>query len=587
MAGSDDKKKDQREALLPAEDKSNGSAAAQPSDGKFDPVDSKGQVGADAKAELVVANVPEANPTLVKFFDGTGSVLTFLAMVPQGIFGGLLAYKFTKEELGEGTWEEAVALTALGIFGIASFEGKRRLVRSYNRNAFKDLAELELKDFDLRRFSKIELIIGIINIYAIYVASKTFAGLAFLGLKDIGELILRDYFHWDKVAEVVEHLATGALFAIPAFLANIFAFRAIHTYGTGLLISGLEYLLEDPAYRRERQLLEQKMQWFRISLRDNAEKDDWAAYNDLIRELQSTEGAKRLFSDNDQNVAPINLALVSASDLKKFIIKTPFGNYQPQALPGWKTFIPLHLSATVFSAIAIYGLFNFTDMTDATNDELGMSVMSPLERWTDYAFSMALLALNSVYLSVVSLFAGNRNLNFATKCRYAINIIFTILTCVLGGMPNAYQSILAKENFWMLMFAFTSSALIEAGGVYDLTNDGTNDAICAAEPDKGIAMENDKYLRKLEDLVNTGEKEVNELIELREAAAAKQQAPAQNNGGPEEHKVIAGPRAKIKKWRDGATPFWRKSTPPPPAGPVEVAADAAAAPPSGAPVHNR
>lgn len=554
--------------------------------------------------------------TCESFLDWTGSVLTFLAMIPQGVFGGLMSEEFIKER----GWPIELAWTAFVAIGIASHLGKFFIVRLYNTEDFKGLAkgyDLELmsklpnndknqaeagkiylstdgtyvvkdlkgivqigslkdsdidlgslpnfladktlkkrileviskaghiqsncEDFGKEYFNKgkklqsfVNLIIGLSNVYLIYNASKTFAGLSFIALDNLSKLITESFpnANTKNLTMVISHLGMKIPFAVSAFFCNLLAFKNIHKFGMGTLIDGGKYLLEKPGFRKNREKGERKIEYVRENARKFAKVNDWNNYNNFLKK----------FVTNQEQTQIVALKNIPKEGLINAIITAKLDGYVDQGSEGWPRFLTRHGLAIGATGLSAYGFYNFIKMTDDVNDIFGMSRVSFLDGWGDF-FSMTMMAVCSVYPVVSSWLNGRKKLDFDTYCQKFWGFALTVLTCLLGGLPNAFQSVLAGENLFFNISAVIASALVESYAAYLLINKLINKC-CGKQlsEEQKTALENDEYLEKLSDLSNASEDEVwgwmDALNEAEAEAESKKGQTINNNAIQQEQKKI-------------------------------------------------
>ena len=90
----------------------------------------------DDEMQAILNKKTKTNECAICFFDWSGSVITFLAMVPMGGFGMLLCdYYLLLDQ------NEIFRFMADAVAFIATEEGKRRLIRYFKRTNFQGFGE--------------------------------------------------------------------------------------------------------------------------------------------------------------------------------------------------------------------------------------------------------------------------------------------------------------------------------------------------------------------------------------------------------------------------------------------------------------
>lgn len=448
-------------------------------------------------------------------FDWLGGITTALAMVPQGILGGLLADKIVREEFTTNPIPRVIALV---VVGIGAEEGKRWLVRFFNTRDFKEFSYLRGKDFNPLNWT----LRGVVNGSFTVVASGVFGGLGIIAFDDIAKLFqaYNDKYA-DAMASVFQQNWLKAIFAGASFGANLVGFPNIHGGAISLLRDGAYYLRENPAYRKLRtkraRKIEAARQLFLQAHYDSIEQKAPYLATDCIAHIVTNATLLELDPVTITHLS--DLGYTQATNT----YSSPFLNQLDEIMPkpqSWPEFFVAHIPATFFTGVGVAGLYNFRFITKMLYNmipsyskfpALASYIASSTLQWMDVA-SMSGLAASGIYLmaydAVSSLFGRNPSLQISSAAYRRSIMLLTFLVCGVGGSPNVYQSVIARETLLLEIAAELASFLIECNGMYTLWMIGKYQQIIDANSDIKLANTvNQILLEALKLIIPTIEKQ--------------------------------------------------------------------------------
>lgn len=456
----------------------------------------------------------------VPIWDTFGGITTALAMVGQGIFGAL----WLDDLLRRFNVHVVVRIAPDILMLVAAEEGKRRLVRFFNTQSFKDLAELKTwkARFDPRSWrtgntldTSLDIIGALLKGGITIVASGVFAGLAAISFDESGKFLLQyGNKYTDGLARVAFNRGFQSPFMGAAFLANLLGFYyGIIPGAVALLKDAAYYVAENPQYRRLREKkLQLPIEAVGLDLKSKVENKQYAEVKQLAQSLLSESDTTINFQDEEslkQYLEKLDALLADGSLREKLLEISQ--NFQPTSAQTvlWREFFITHISATISTGVGAVGLYNFIKMTTDIISMIhvpylspALNFMAPFLSRLDYA-AMSALAFNAIYPMVMALvaraFGHDPAINVISKTQMVRIIVEAIVICVLGGTPNAYQSLLANENTFMQILAIASSFLIELYGYYMLTRTNANNAAVAKDAIQKAALKIDEVLRKARD----------------------------------------------------------------------------------------
>ncbi|MDO8954351.1 MAG: hypothetical protein Q7V63_05830 [Gammaproteobacteria bacterium] len=427
-----------------------------------------------------------------------GKGLTFIAMIPQAVFAGLLTYdllnvRFTKGGAG------IIALFAVG--GVQA--GKYILVEYLGRDnweiIYKGIPLISVKGY--KNFIRAALKATIVA-----TGTGTFSLLAKVAMADpkngLGQLIRTD-FNADTLAAICETPAVWLPMAAASFACNVPAFNTIFNVGLEKLYRLLGLLLswkaDLQAYLKAQRDLDhginyliQPINSLAVALRekDSAIKEDIINLylQEIIARLEFVLGepADNMFYDYLSPQDKINALL--NQDRRGIKLREQFQNlaeldreYKAEVLP-----IEMHLSrvsaiAGVASAgITCAGLSNFRSF----GEQFGSLLID--EPHVDSVFGVIEM-LAMVLMATFALEFGSSIANWIfAKCypgiesRHHVDLLPTfarpgifrggrlqlhieaLLICVaIGGLANAMQSVIVGQSAAYIALAVIASAILE------------------------------------------------------------------------------------------------------------------------------
>lgn len=403
-----------------------------------------------------------------------GGVLTFMAMVPQGIFGMLLLddHWFSGDLTGNQDANYALRIALDFLFFAAALEGKRCIVRMYNTPDFKALPKTLVAN-----------VTGLKNIitcqhkyswndlpnFADRVATVLISGV-FAGLVNLS---------FDGAADLMDDLNAPALmgnifrnvwlcqswFMAAAFACNLLAFPNIHRFGLAAFPSTKRAVFLDSETRTAEQEIAEKIEKVRLYLNYLHANNKTADINTLYTALE-TMAQTDIFALGASDQANV-IAYYDANSAKINDDNTAPVN------PSSAQHNIVRLLMLCGAAAGVIGLWNFKQMAVLTIGEWPPKVgpaTIPATQWSA-VLSMALMSIGSIPPAVDMIMTSlvlqkHRSVPVLSTSSFAWNMSWVVLLAVLGGSPNAYQAEKAGQALWVQGFAALASALIELTGLY-------------------------------------------------------------------------------------------------------------------------
>ena len=437
-------------------------------------------------------------PIMVSAANVVGSVTTFMAMVPQGLLGLLLADKvllqLNEEFNGKNIPLLIVRIGIDGLIFVTAEEGKRRLVRFFNTETFKSFGQKEWwKNNFFTGWTGLNTLAFIVNGAFTLVASGVFVGLAAISFEGVAEL-LSAYQNsvTDEISAWVRTYYIKAPFMLATLICNLPFFPVAHKAVFYMLCDAAYYLVENPAFRSYKQSIVINLQAARL----------------LWKRINETEA-------NDMKIDFLSACQEKENEfLSEELIKIGQTSAIKITTESWPEFVIKHMSAIGLSCVGIIGLYNFLSMTDKVATIFHLEKIAPVVRWMDY-ISMSAVAIGAIYPMVIAVmnrcFGRHYQVNLLSTASYLWILFSAVLVCLLGGTPNAYQSVLAKESLVMIMIAAIDSLMIEVYGYYQLTTDKKIKSLCDQNETNKQAYEMDAKIE-------------NAITHVEELSAVKEQA---------------------------------------------------------------
>jgi len=416
---------------------------------------------------------------LVTACDKLGSVVTLLAMIPQGGFGMLLIdHEFTSQ------WGFVARGIADSLIFIAAEEGKRRLVRFFNREDFKQLPEKLPKicrelgradNWTIKNIIKNVVISG-----GTLIVSGTFCGLAKISWDGVTHLLKSYDVSWlDDVAEVTADIRFQIPFMLCAFGANLLCFPNIYR--------GAAAAIQDMF--RENTENGHEIEAVRLFFKRLYETDNENYLTNLSKFLNALKGTSRtdvsirdvlISTERDENI-PVRLQQDLVSKNIDAII-TYKRTHTIQDAPAISCCERTTKFVAILAALGVLsvGFWNFKDLSLLAADANEAAFGLPERAWfSDTALeigtygSLLAMTLSVMYFNmkkwVEILFDRKRSVWVLSRESFYWILSTTLFICVFGGGPNAYQAYLDHEDTTMLSFAAIASFALESGGYFALT----------------------------------------------------------------------------------------------------------------------
>lgn len=484
----------------------------------------------------------------VKFFDWVGGILTTGAMIPQGILGFLMTDTILT---GFGLQNLYVRTVANSIMFFTAEEGKRRLVRFYNTEGFKNLGRPKFwKDFfNPSNWGWEDTINFPGNISISIIASSTFAYITKLSLNGISGLLSKyntkatDYLSRELLKNYVQYPLMAS-----SFICNMFGFPFIHISFSKLLEELYLYAIENPEFRKIRNLLKEDIEATRLIIKKLYENENIIFVDNGVPMIVNKNGSGLTNEQENFNEVlrgihqTINSTVYNSEEekinaLREYLIQNmPDTKQFPRLIETWPEFFHKNLMGILMSFITVWGFMNFLQMGAGAALMVGGLLGGGMPAWlittfgiTTY-FSLIALGVNSTYNLgrnfmewcfgrdvPINIFSNARNI-------WIIGLVSTV--CLLGGAPNAYQNILAHGSIPEEIVSFLASTFTEAMGMYLLTKHNhikevikERHGCCQSEKYKKSPPINiyklDEFLRKTSDFRNSLDNEINYLYNQR------------------------------------------------------------------------
>lgn len=436
--------------------------------------------------------------------DFLGALLTFLSMIPQGGFGALFADLFQKEMLG---WEFEKRIPIDLIIFVASEEGKRFLVRSFNEDSFKSLSSLfELPDElskpvgkdangkDIKTFQRPSLPdalkLGFISLIVLSVAA-TFAGLTSMCFDGMTNLLREEALKtihpdrkeiYNKIANWIDHTWLRPVTMGASLTSNLLGFSGPVRNLLGLGYNFFNFLFERHDYYTMKCLVENRLNAVHRKYITLAQpqvtsyaEDGQPIQLDRLNQFENT-----VFGFGDIPAAPVLRQNMLASAIQEdFRMQSDFQKHVAVlaglmtvaiCCAGFSNFYSL--SGLIFKGwgekyLTFVGEKAREDIVTGFSvaDVIGMGALAS----TTYGMMNSFVRSIGGYQDELKVLTPTQNLLLWTG---------SFTTCVVGGAPNMEQSILAKQLLWLIITSGLASFLAEIKGMTNaILNYATKDSI--------------------------------------------------------------------------------------------------------------
>lgn len=423
-----------------------------------------------------------------------GNIITFLAMIGQGLFGGELAFKYLKMGLqsfcNNFMTEKNAEITADAIAGCAAIIitaaviwGKYKLVRSFNRetltwDGIKNFFTLEHKWNSLDGAKERGKVL--LKLPFVLVASAVFAGLNGVSLDGFSALLLEQSkaHSIEIIAAIATSVPSKALLGACAFISNYFGFFYIMENGKNLTLDIL--YRKNPIFRdlNYTQAEERIIASIRTIKNYTGLLYENGRFNQLEGLLGTLLPENEISSLVDATVPELESLLLNlnsdltSGELIKNMIKQYFVNtiHEDNKIPSrsLRRQYGQYGLGFVGGGITTAGLLNFKDLAAPSLEQLCFNYSACT---MDYAGQIAVGIMDYIPMIMLALTVYNLGYRLAAPSYQSTvgNIsntreAYIISTCVLGGAPNILQTLIAKENIAFTIFAEIASVLIEYDG---------------------------------------------------------------------------------------------------------------------------
>lgn len=415
-----------------------------------------------------------------KRFENLGAVVTKLAMVGQGVFGGLLIVDLVKH-----TGKAYVPLAAgLGVpVTFSAYRAKELLVFFFARQQWRELGSRKKIDLlNLIRWqkvgeqtlnNKINFSLGVLDLILTVNVAAIFAGLTRvsfadkIGAADLALKIGHEPFTW-LGKNLFPHIGFQAPFILSAFIANMLSFPNVHRGAE----ASLRTLSKD----------------FVDLFRDTGRADlDIEIINALSRYLIGVINDDDKFKQClqalgllDESIAVTRTSVLGYSQILPVsnipVITLGDESLHLQPIPV-RSSIEKRTTFTiglVASAITAFGFVNYISMPEVINSTLPDSwqMNETFLKVVDYTTFISLLALAvSVYtpardLASKMLFKRETpSLSYTDKWHENYDKAFAVVLCAISAMPNVYQAMLAKEDYYTIAASLLAPLFLELPAV--------------------------------------------------------------------------------------------------------------------------
>ncbi len=424
-----------------------------------------------------------------KLFDISGSVITALSVVPPGLFA-LLLTDLMLLEMSKDIHPVPRVIVDL-VFCSTAMAGKYGLMRAYNTESFKSLADFKFSELiDLQSWT----IGNFVNYIFSIIGGAVFTELAWLSLIQTADLA-RDYN--SSLGNGIASALDSPYIYIPVLIANmasnILCFPNMHRISFLILklflMSSFSPLSEQAIYLNKKIILNSEIQpvveYFNLLISEYRKEIELQSidklnnlygniFNELIRIFE--ENIMDFHGNYKEKLGQL-LIVIKTKDLdpiKENLIvlksETNTSNNFLLFLAKLATIIALSLTA-----ICIVGLSNFWSISQFMAKMIHINPVAPLISTMDMLSMSALAFISTIcyketLLSILyPAFKKSSIEILGFQKQYAINI-FSLIICILGGMPNAYQALkLANQSIAIVVIAGFTSFIIEIAGFKSLT----------------------------------------------------------------------------------------------------------------------
>lgn len=447
-----------------------------------------------------------------------GNIITFLAMIGQGLFGGELAFKYLKlglqsfcnnfmtEKNAEIT-ADAIAGCAAIIITAAVIWGKYKLVRSFNRGTLtweglKNFFTLEHKWNTLDGAKERGKVL--LKLPFVLVASAVFAGLNGVSLDGFSALLLEqskaNFFQ--IIAAIATSVPSKALLGACAFISNYFGFFYIMENGKNLTLDIL--YRKNPLFRNLNytQAEERIIASIRTLKNFTGLLYENGRFNQLEGLLGTLLPGKAIPSLVDATVPELETLLSSlkeslaSGELIKNMIKQYFVTtiHEDNKIPSRS--LPRQYGqyglGIVGGTIATAGLSNFITLSAPSLEQLCFNLTNCT---MGYAGQITVGIMDYIPMTMLALTVYHLGYHLAAP-RYQSTVgnisntreAYIISTCVLGGAPNILQALLAKQVsaiIAVIIFVFGAEAasfLIEYDGFKNIEKQQFLESLKISDP---------------------------------------------------------------------------------------------------------
>ncbi|WP_423064062.1 hypothetical protein [Candidiatus Paracoxiella cheracis] len=409
-------------------------------------------------------------PTRIEKF---GKVCTIAAMIPQGIFGGLLIVIFAQEVLEpiSKRFYYPVAIFGGGLVAFGAAQGKIDIVWDFGQRHWKKLASKTVRQFltdlsphtwvwDESPNSKLPLLLnhllGLIEWLFRVNTSCAFGMLARVAYSEEGASGLAKKIGVEPFMWLGEYLFPNpfwqAAFGIPAIVTNFLCFASIHRYGIHCILQMFNNLFNcDINNLTTEQIKARAVFDYFVSLINNNE----------------IENAKNLL----QNITKISLNNNALNYYHEH--QSECQRNEPRPKTHCEHLITCLLGYSGVG-LTILGLLNFLEMWNVINSTLPESLQLPelaieIMNWMLF-ISMALMGATvypQVKSTAESAFFKRRepNIQFCSNKQSWWNYFKAQVICVVGSTPNVFQALLAGLKLPSAIAAFFASWCLEIRAV--------------------------------------------------------------------------------------------------------------------------
>lgn len=446
--------------------------------------------------------LPAYPETAKEKWNYVGIMTTLVSTIPQGLFAALLADAIAVKL---GVSPEA-ALIPDFIFFATALIGKFALMRFYNKESFREMADFDWKtmltsNFWLRdergEFSTAKIISYLFSI----VGSGVFAGLSILASLDTAKLA-KEYNTpvGDAIEITFSSPYTQAFFFIANMGSNMLFFPGMNKYALSRFVELIRRSYDSFAHPLQHTAYLQSVARFNqgynplvtefnhlVNLLKNPE-DKAAEINTACQTLLTSlkpmfdlsdieGGSNTLTTHKDQLIKTLNSLLENTDN--QLVLATPiarnyFSNITVSNSPNaWgdhaATIVTLGLTA-----VCIAGLTNFWDISAMLADKAHLSPIRYLVAAMDMIDMSAMSFVSTIgyqpfIAGLLQTALKQQEVQLLNMYQLSGVLLLSAGICILGGMPNAYQSLaIAKQALSFVILSLAASCIIESSGVLQL-----------------------------------------------------------------------------------------------------------------------